>query len=382
MPSIAFSLNNDLTEQPARNNWGTLVGGGLLNASEELAEYGVGKGIRSMFNYSKDTVRIKGKGIPSKGVFSPTKIAGRPINEHLGKGKINIKQGNFTGKAGKFKGKLGQEYGFFAKEYQNLYSTKAYNELMEQTVGRDNFNFFGRSKSGRLLNKAFRETSENYLKSQMNQIVFPNLGPMSNDFGRLSKLFKNKLLEKNATRFSGEFWKKGIGKGLYKTGSVGWKMATGLGKGADFITGNAFSKMAKQLNIDVATTAWAAKGSGMFDKTVSKNLGKIAGGAALTGVQNLLGAWQTGTVIDTAIFGLKLGYDAFSARGARIREKQSALEELKKYGQVTSYQYQDSQAAKAMREQAINNIMMLKTTPNEARMRSTNPYEFYRLIGG
>jgi hypothetical protein len=379
MPSIAFSLNNDLSKQPAGNNWNSLISGGLLAAGEETAEYGVGQGIKSMFNYRKDAVRIKGKGIPGKGVFSPTKIAGRPINEHLGKGKININRGNFTGKAGKFKAKLGQEYGFFAKEYQYMHGTKAYNKLMEQTVGRDNFNLFGRSKTGKLLNKAFRETSENYLKSQVDNVLGKGV---AKNMRNVMTFMKQKSYQKAAQTVGGKFWQKGIGKGIAKTGKVAGKVGGFALKGADLITGKAFSKIATELNLDIASTAWAAKNSGMFGKTVSANMGKIAGGALLTGVQNALGAFQAASMIDLGIFATKLFTDSFAARGARIKEERDALEGLRKYGQLTSYQYQDSQAAKAMREQAVQNIMMLKDTPNEARLRSTNPYEFYRLIGG
>lgn len=380
MPSIAFSLNNDLSKQPAGNNWGSLIGGGLVAAAEEGAEYATGQGIKSMFSYRKDSVRVKGTPRSTKGFYSPQKIGGKVYDSpHLVKGRTVVNKGKFTGKAGKFKAKLGQEYGFFAQEYQYMHGTKAYNELMERTAGKDNFNPFGRSKTGKLLNKAFRETSENYLISQSNNVLGKGV---AKNMRNVATFMKQKSYQKAAQTVGGKFWQKGIGKGIAKTGKVAGKVGGFALKGADLITGKAFSKIATELNLDVASTAWAAKNSGMFGKTVSANMGKIAGGALLTGVQNALGAFQAASMIDLGIFATKLFTDSFAARGARIKEERDALEGLRKYGQMTSYQYQDSQAAKAMREQAVQNIMMLKNTPNEARMRSTNPYEFYRLIGG
>ena len=76
--------------------------------------------------------------------------------------------------------------------------------------------------------------------------------------------------------------------------------------------------------------------------------------------------------------------DVMASKG---REKRLASEQLRRasvnssntiYGQ----EFIDSQQAAAVRQIAIQRMASYATVPNEARLKRTNPYEFYRLIGG
>ena len=127
-----------------------------------------------------------------------------------------------------------------------------------------------------------------------------------------------------------------------------------------------------------------ALGTDTFINAVRFTGGKTAFSAAGMVGTTFMASYQVMSMITLAADITRMITDVMASKG---REKRLASEQLRRasvnssntiYGQ----EFIDSQQAAAVRQIAIQRMASYATVPNEARLKRTNPYEFYRLIGG
>lgn len=159
---------------------------------------------------------------------------------------------------------------------------------------------------------------------------------------------------------------------------VGLKLGEGF---AETLKDKGFKKIYKEFSESFSNTFTKAGVSNALRLT-GKDMFSIIALQTTNTVGKFLGAMQTGSMIALGVQLADMGFKWAAESGRQKRLEKEEAELNRSYGSLLTYFHVDSEAAQAVRQDALMNIMALKEAGNEAKMKRTNPYDFYRLVAG